>query len=80
MLSQDIVLKTAKIHIDDPKERAKFNLRSDYGIEIDNYLKNLSEINSIPQGYLSSHKITGVYRAKMVDWMVEVLTAFKCSD
>lgn len=30
--------------------------------------------------HLKSHKINGVYRAKMVDWMVEVLSAFKCSD
>lgn len=29
---------------------------------------------------LSGHEITGVYRAKMVDWMVEVMTAFKCAD
>jgi hypothetical protein len=26
------------------------------------------------------HKVNGIYRAKMVDWMVEVLTAFKCED
>ena len=29
---------------------------------------------------MGCHQISGVYRAKMVDWMVEVLTAFKCSD
>jgi hypothetical protein len=66
--------------IENPKERAKFNLVNDYGNDIDNYLKNLAEINGVQPGYLSNHKITGVYRAKMVDWMVEVLTAFKCAD
>jgi len=30
--------------------------------------------------HLASHKVSGIYRAKMVDWMVEVLTAFKCED
>lgn len=29
---------------------------------------------------MSNHKVTAIYRAKMVDWIVEVLTAFKCSD
>lgn len=29
---------------------------------------------------LAGHEITGVYRAKMVDWMVEVMTAFKCAE
>jgi len=26
------------------------------------------------------HKVNGIYRAKMVDWMVEVLSAFKCDE
>ena len=30
--------------------------------------------------FLSSHKVSADYRAKMIDWMVEVLTTFKCSD
>lgn len=29
---------------------------------------------------MENHKINGIYRAKMVDWMVEVMTAFKCAD
>jgi len=29
---------------------------------------------------LQGHEVTGVYRAKMVDWMVEVMTAFKCAE
>jgi cyclin B len=66
--------------ITDPKEKAKLNLLSDYGEDIDRYLKQLVELNGIQNGHLLNHKITGVYRAKMIDWMVEVLTAFKCSD
>jgi hypothetical protein len=30
--------------------------------------------------FLGRHKVSAEYRAKMVDWMVEVLTTFKCSD
>ena len=30
--------------------------------------------------FLGKHGITSDYRAKMVDWMVEVLSTFKCSD
>lgn len=29
---------------------------------------------------LSSHKVSNDYRTKMVDWMVEVCTSFKCSQ
>lgn len=64
----------------DPKERLRFKLISDYGNDIEKYMKSLSEINSVSECHLMNHKITGIYRAKMVDWMVEVLSAFKCSD
>ena len=30
--------------------------------------------------YLHSHEICGNIRARMVDWMVEVLTTYKCDD
>jgi hypothetical protein len=29
---------------------------------------------------LTSNKITWDYRTKMVDWMIEVTTSFKCSE
>ncbi len=78
-MSQEVNPSRNLIHAD-PKERARLNLIKDYGSPIDTYMQSLTEINSIGPNYLSSHKITGVYRAKMVDWMVEVLTAFKCSE
>jgi len=34
----------------------------------------------ISSQFLKAHKITGPYRAKMVDWMLEVLSAFHCAD
>jgi penicillin-binding protein-related factor A (putative recombinase) len=53
---------------------------SDYGRNIDYYLKTLEAKNGMEQAHMTNHKVNGVYRAKMVDWMVEVLTAFKCAD
>jgi hypothetical protein len=32
------------------------------------------------KNHLTHHKINSVYRAKMIDWIVEVTGAFKCSD
>lgn len=58
----------------------KYDLITDYADNIDTYLKHLEQVNSISPQHLANHKINGVYRAKMVDWMVEVLTAFKCAD
>jgi cyclin B len=72
--------KFVKLVVGDPKEMAKQKLMEDYGNDIHEYLSRLSEINGISKNHLDNHKVTGVYRAKMVDWMVEVLSAFKCSD
>jgi len=38
------------------------------------------EANMQQDSFLSAHKVSVEYRAKMVDWIVEVLTTFKCSD
>lgn len=62
-----------------PKQVAQQNLVRDYGSQIDAYLKEREQSLS-PEQLLSGHEITGVYRAKMVDWMVEVMTAFKCAE
>lgn len=58
----------------------QWNLISDYGKEIDQYLMTLQEQSQISNNHLANHQISGVYRAKMVDWMMEVLSAFKCED
>lgn len=73
-------LKFGSLNLSDRKEQAKNNLISDYGESINAYLKNLESQSQISADYLENHKINGIYRAKMVDWMAEVLTAFKCSD
>ena len=58
----------------------KYDLITDYAENIDAYLKQLEQQTLLNPQHLSCHKINGIYRAKMVDWMVEVLTAFKCAD
>eukprot|EP00347_Sterkiella_histriomuscorum_P023168 403335692 len=61
-----------------PKQ--KYDIVSDYAKSIDLYMQQLQQQNLISSNFLEFHKINGVYRAKMIDWMVEVLTAFKSSD
>lgn len=51
----------------------------DYGHEIEVYERSL-ELCYLPKDCLRSHEITPSLRAKMVDWMVEVMTSFKCKD
>lgn len=63
-----------------PKERLQMNLIADYGNPIEETMKQMEQDLLIGAEHLKPHKITGVYRAKMVDWMVEVLTAFKCDE
>lgn len=36
-------------------------------------------IENLLQSPLTDHNISRDYRTKMVDWMVEVMTSFKCS-
>jgi hypothetical protein len=61
------------------KTTLKLNLMNDYGSDIHLHLKKIeSDINL--NEFLGKHSISKDYRAKMVDWMVEVLTTFKTSD
>ena len=61
------------------KTSLKLNLMQDYGSSIHCHLKKIeSDINL--NEFLGKHSISKDYRAKMVDWMVEVLTTFRTSD
>lgn len=51
----------------------------EYGHEIEVYERSL-ELCYLPKHCLRCHEITPGLRAKMVDWMVEVMTSFKCKD
>jgi hypothetical protein len=54
-------------------------LLRDFGTDIHSHLKQRE--SSVDQRvFLERHEINSVYRAKMADWMVEVLTTFKGSD
>lgn len=55
------------------------NALADYGHEIEVYERSL-ELRCLPKDCLRPHEITPNLRAKMVDWMVEVMTSFKCKD
>ena len=52
-----------------------------YGLEIDDYQRDLeNELAFNTAQSLGRHKVTPNLRARMVDWMIEVLTNFKCDD
>jgi hypothetical protein len=55
------------------------NAINDFGAGINAHLTHLESQVDLT-GFLSAHKVTTEYRAKMIDWMVEVLSTFKCSD
>lgn len=60
-------------------EKQSINAINSYGIEIDRNMKELESNHSI-EGCLTKHEILPELRARMVDWMVEVLTNFQCND
>jgi len=60
-------------------DRQNTNVFKEYGEEIEVYEKSL-EIACHLQDCLSRHEITAGLRAKMIDWMIEVMTNFKCND
>lgn len=51
----------------------------EYSESIDFYLRELEEQYNTRDS-LKRHKITPALRARMVDWMIEVLTNFKSDD
>eukprot|EP00826_Nyctotherus_ovalis_P056889 TRINITY_DN7761_c0_g2_i1.p1 TRINITY_DN7761_c0_g2~~TRINITY_DN7761_c0_g2_i1.p1 ORF type:complete len:384 (-),score=122.38 TRINITY_DN7761_c0_g2_i1:66-1217(-) len=60
-------------------ERQSANAFRDYGEEIEEYEKSLESACHTHE-CLNRHEITAGLRAKMVDWMIEVMTNFKCND
>jgi len=51
-----------------------------YGENIYTYNRILSVKNSIPENFLFKHKLNPNARMKMVDWMIEVLKFYNCSN
>lgn len=60
-------------------ERQNINVNVEYGDSIANYMREL-EVQHLTEDSLFRHKITPALRARMIDWMIEVLTNFKCDD
>jgi hypothetical protein len=51
----------------------------DLNEDVDRYLRSL-ENNLDVTNCLERHRINSTLRARMVDWMIEVLTNFRCDD
>ena len=60
-------------------QRYNINVRYELGLDIDKYLRDLEQTYDSADS-LQRHNITPALRARMVDWMIEVLTNFKCDD
>ena len=60
-------------------ERQNINVNAEYGESIMAYTREL-ELQFLTNDSLMRHKITPALRARMIDWMIEVLTNFKCDD
>ena len=52
-------------------------VRIDYSESI---LKSLFDEEKINESFLSYHKITDKMRTRMIDWMIEVLSNYKCDE
>jgi len=60
-------------------ERQNINVNAEYGESIMTYTREL-ELQFLTDNCLMRHMITPALRARMIDWMIEVLTNFKCDD
>lgn len=60
-------------------ERQNINIHVEYSECIETYTRQLEQ-QYLTENCLQKHKITPALRARMVDWMIEVLTNFKCED
>lgn len=66
--------------LEQQRDLERMALKNSYGNDIYSYLSGRSDTQNIPTAFLERHEITGRLRAKMIDWMVEVLCSYKCSE
>ena len=69
--------KKNKFENKDYKKLLSKLIRDEYSESI---LKSLFEDEKINENFLSYHKITDKMRTRMVDWMIEVLSNYKCDE
>jgi hypothetical protein len=62
-----------------PLKFKKLTVEEIYGEDIDNHHKDL-ELKRPISSILKDNAITRDHRAVMIDWMIEVMTTFKCAD
>ena len=60
-------------------QRQNINLRVELGSDIQEYLR-AKELEYDTTNCLQRHEVTAPIRARMVDWIIEVLTNFYCDD
>ena len=77
LLTNISLSKKNKFDLDDYREMFSKYVRDDYSNAIINSLMSDEEENT---NYLSSHKITERMRTRMVDWMIEVLSNYRCDE
>lgn len=65
------------ITMDDYLEKENVIIIRNYGNEIYRYMRTIEDIG-IPNNFMDRHKINPEIRTKMVDWIVEVLSVYKC--
>lgn len=61
-------------------ERQNINVRAELSDDIDHYLRYQETQNDISGCFKNHPTMNDSLRARMVDWMIEVLTNFKCDD
>ncbi len=60
-------------------DRENIHVAENFGEDIKTYMRQLEVMQPVDDCLLK-HKITPALRGRMVDWMIEVLTNFKCDD
>jgi len=61
-------------------ERQNINVRVELADDVDKYLRELETQYDTSECLTRHPQMNGPLRARMVDWMIEVLTNFKCDD
>ena len=60
-------------------QRQNINVRTEFANDVQRYLRQ-KELEFDTKESLERHDITPSIRARMVDWIIEVLTNFSCAD
>lgn len=61
-------------------DRQNINVRVELASDVDRYLRGLEQKHDVDNCLERHQEMDGTLRARMIDWMIEVLTNFKCDD